>query len=554
MRQAAVVLALASAAGCGENGADPMPAEDTGTTITVPPQTKRDSDDGAVVVAITEPWLGAPVGSTVLTALFVDDDGGILNLPQCAGPGTTFCITELPVDPKVSVAVQAFDPAFVTALDTRAVGDMVQVGPWSAALSVESTTSFSSYQQIWDVPAPTEGSLGAVFEGGDGWGPRTADASGNVDAPTPMALTSHDPHRVAQLYDVDTVALRWDPGSVGDVMLLVDTPLERRLHLLEDDGAHDLDLTTFGLVDDAEVQLTLGRWSTATSAVGDHTLFTQVQHNQPLNARWNNIGQRDDLTGGFHDNCSDAAAAPGVPSGHYFGSFPTFLNELDPGADGCTGGAAEGPDALVPVDVLPNNELTVGYSLVDDDEVLYLVTDCSDAATCLTGSDGTGEEFITWRNDTLLPQRVYVALDSSGAVSGEFRLDLDLTAADGDILVNTCSEAIAQGSVAPGNYGGQLADHLNLLDPKCAASAAAGEGMVQVVLASGETLQATATTPGATATLYLMSNCAIADSCFFAAFGPSLSYTNDSPYERTIVLVVDSELGLGSYFLDIEIQ
>ena len=109
--------------------------------------------------------------------------------------------------------------------------------------------------------------------------------------------------------------------------------------------------------------------------------------------------------------CAAAIDAPSAVPGSYTGDLQGMTKDLNPGNQGCTGFAATGVDAVVPIDLLTEDLLTVRYQLVDDDASLYLLTDCSDVGTCLDGADEglKGDvETASFFNDTGAPQRVTV--------------------------------------------------------------------------------------------------------------------------------------------------
>ncbi|MEO0604163.1 MAG: hypothetical protein AAF211_22190 [Myxococcota bacterium] len=342
-------------------------------------------------------------------------------------------------------------------------------------------------------------------------------------------------------------------GAPGEVFLYVETPTRRRLQRLADTGSFDLDLSGAGLTDGDVVELVLGRWTRGEIIEDGRTVAVTLQRNQRIRGVWRSIGVRDSLT--VDDTCDDARDAAGIDDGFYEGTFAPPTNSLDPGPDGCTGRAAPGIDGIVPIDVRPQNELRVRFALPDADASLYLVTDCDDAGTCLVGSDQLGPESLTWVNESPDLVRVYAVLDVVGEATGDFTLDVQRRALGGDVFVNTCLEAIEQGPIGPGFFEGNLLDHANLLptyplDGPCGGERQAGEGIAAVVLGGGGTLtvDATGSTPGTT--IHVLANCSIAASCV-ASGVETLTYANPSPFERTVYIVVDAELGIDQYRLDV---
>lgn len=514
-------------------------------------------DQGSLVVVQTQGSVAAGP-NTLFAGMFVETSRGWENLAQCVAAADSFCIDQWP-SPDDWVPVQPFAPAILADLYSRDVGDTVTLGPWSAAYTFDADVGLGFYFQSYNAATPATGPLGVGFSAGE-WGDYAGSA--DITPPTPIEITSHDPDRNSDFYDSEPIPLRWTPAAAGEVFLVVDTFAEKRLYALQDDGAHDLDLSGMGLGDGARVGLTLGRWSRATVDVDGHQLEVQIQSNQPIPGIWREIGTRSELIP-LYDTCAEAVPAPAVAPGSYFGDFSTFAKNHNPGNGGCTGFAATGQDAVVPIELQPDDLLEISYRLLSDDGSLYLLTDCQDEGTCVEGSDRTltgGTEAVSWFNATGAPVRVYAILDGFQNVTDLFHLDLVITSLAGDVLKPTCVEAIDQGPIVPGSYYGTLSGNVDLLDPDCAAPAGGGEGLAQVYLAPGQQLSVTASAPGAgNAKLYLLYNCSIADSCLFAAdsgtgAGESLTYTNSTPFSEYLYLVLDSEVGIGEYFLDVAIQ
>jgi hypothetical protein len=366
---------------------------------------------------------------------------------------------------------------------------------------------------------------------------------------------------VHDFFDSMPIHLEWEPGSEGDIYLLATTPIEQRLWLLEDTGSYDLDLGSLGLKEGDTVDLVLGRWSHATVDHDGHEVVIDVQSNQMIRGSWRTIGSRIEMLDSY-DECVDAQSAPSAVPGNYYGELLGSTPDLNPTPTGCTGFAATGIDRVVPIDLLPEDLLTVNYQLVSDDASLYLVTDCSNALSCLVGRDSGARgdvEQIVWFNDTGAELRVYAVLDAFNDVTDMYNLDIIIESLGGDILVPTCVDAIAQGPAAAGSYHGSISGYADLLEPSCAAPATGAEGMTQILLQPGERLIAEVEAPSGDPKLYLLSNCAIGDSCFLASTTDSdefetLEYVNTSFASQFMYLVLDADQNLDEYFLDIAIQ
>jgi hypothetical protein len=560
----------ASLLGCAGDPPEQAEPDETGDTapVTLPP---LGDDEGSLVVLSWLPSAGrAPLvakgdARTVMLGMFARSREGIVNLAQCVGSSESFCAEALPAAPGDSVVVTEMDPLILEDLRTVYVGEEVRLGPWSAPY--ESDSGVGYYRSTEPGAAlPTE-PVALTLDGE--WAPYASEPV--IPVPTPIEVTSPDPALEFDLHDSAPLDLRWVPAptgatgaaDAGAVYLAVSTTREERLFLLEDDGQEWIDLSPLGLAEGAAVDMILGRWTVTPIDHRGHDLQLQIQSNQQLFGTWRTTGPRVELTE-LYDDCAAAEAAPGVSPGNYTGDLYEASPDLDPGTGGCTGFQARGPDAVVPIDLLAEELLTVNYQLLADDASLYLVTDCTDeVGTCLVGSDvsqnGGAVEQAVYLNATGGPQRVYAVLDSFLGVTERFNLDILIESIGGDVLVPTCIEAMDQGPIGSGNYRGSLAVHADLLAPECAGTSEGGEGMLQVYLEPGGTVQATASSAGTNPVVYLMYHCAIAESCFYAENDESgdseeLRYTNTTGVAEFFYLVVDGDTNLGDYELDLTVQ
>jgi hypothetical protein len=514
----------------------------------------RDDEGSLIAIAWQRSVFQDP--ETHLLGVFVETRRGTLNLAQCLGSHVPFCVEELPEEPGAWVDAPARSVELVPELTSREVGSPIALGPWQAEYRFDSEKGLGSYYSSTDDIELPEGALGLSLDGA--WGPYAGTT--DIEAPAPITVTNPDPTVQEDFVSTAPVALRWDSGGEGEVYLLVSSPVGQRLYLLEDTGEYDLDLNPLGLTDGDRVNLLLGRWTRSTVDHDGHEIEVQIQSNQPLHGVWRDVGVRAEFED-LYDDCAAAEAADSALPGNYYGDLLGSAGDLNPGATGCTGGAAGGIDGVVPIDLLPQDLLTVNFQLTQDNASLYLLTDCTDVGTCLDGADTTGAqgvETVTFLNEGS-PTRVYAILDSVGEVTDRYNLDIYIDSLGGDILVPTCVEAIAQGPVSTGVYHGNIGGHADLLDPACAEPAGGGEGMAQIYLEPLQTLTASVEAPGADPKLYLVDNCSLADSCFLAATaetGPneSLQYVNSTGLSEFFYLVVDGQLNLGDYILDIAIQ
>ncbi|MBX2801471.1 MAG: hypothetical protein KTR31_27590 [Myxococcales bacterium] len=548
-------LALAACAG----GVPPVDVVDPETGDTGTTRTFDRPESASIVVELTAPWVdGGP--STFMGAFFLTQPPPVANLAQCVGAVDPVCIEQWPEAPGKPVSVLPGNPKVAAGLATLNAGRVVEVGPWTANRIDNGGQLFYFLQQDSLVSPPLGAQLNVRVDGSDAWPPSNWPEA--IQSPTPMVVLSHDPAVETPLYDSDPIQLRWLPGDVGEVHLITSTPQGIQLEQLVDDGAHDVDLTKMGLDEGSRIDLRLGRWSRSELDVAGRSVDVSIQGNQRIRGVWNVIGPRDDLTDDLSDTCAEAEAADPLGPGFYEGNFTGFANDLNPGTAGCTDFAAVAADAILPFEVLPEQELVATYTLLQNNASVYLVTDCNDVLSCVAGADessginAAGTERLAWRNDGVEPQRVYLVLDGFDTVTHGFRLEVDLTTLGGDALVNDCADAIAQGPAESGLYDGTLIDHINLIPTykTCGSiDQLGGEGMIEIFLESGRRLTATAETPGGTPVLHLLSNCSIADSCFASAV-KQLEYSNSSPFDQTFYLVLDSGTGIGEYTLQIEID
>lgn len=543
--------------GCsGTNG----PGTDLDTSETGTPEPVA-TGRGSFVLELNNPWLAQGKPQTILGGVFVDRPSDVVNLGQCLFGADPWCASALPALGE-QVIVDVPDPGLRTDLVTLDAGSSITVGPFTIPRTTDEL--FVSYLDSTDSLVSFEDpTLGLEAPGGDGW-PAT-QLSSTTDIPTPMVVRSHDPSRSARFYDADAVSLRWLPGASGQVYLWMRTEQGETLRQLEDSGAYAFDLQPLGLSNESLIDLRLIRSHRAEGLTtdGGDVDFT-VQYVERFGGVYYTIGERDNLTKDLSDSCDDALKADPVTAGFYEGSFATFLDDLDPGPTGCTGLSAAGADALVPVEVRPGQELTARYYLLENDASIYLLTDCNDVLTCEAGADDFaganvgGEEVLHWTNRGSQTEVVYLALDGFSQVDSLFRLDIELSAIGGDVLENFCADAILQGPVGAGFYGGTLADHIDVLPAYNTAACKApdqfgGEGIMEVYLQAGATMHLNADTPDGLAEVFLLSNCSVSASCFGTGKG-KISWTNGSPYAQTFYVLLDSETGIGEYALDVEIE
>ncbi len=97
-----------------------------------------------------------------------------------------------------------------------------------------------------------------------------------------------------------------------------------------------------------------------------------------------------------NDQCVNAIV---LTEGTVNGTWVNSTNDIDPTAAGCTGFPEVGGDVFYSVSLTTGQTLTVSINQVGSaaDSALYLVTDCTDADTCVAGVDtlpNTAEELV----------------------------------------------------------------------------------------------------------------------------------------------------------------
>jgi len=126
------------------------------------------------------------------------------------------------------------------------------------------------------------------------------------------------------------------------------------------------------------------------------------------------------------DTCGQAAAAAPIVTGSYAGTLAGAASDLDVTCAGSAGTAGE--DIFVPVVLQDGETLDAALAQWAGDGALYLVSDCADASTCVTGQDNGGVEAITYINGSGAVERLYLVIDSAAASGLEqFGLDVAIT-------------------------------------------------------------------------------------------------------------------------------
>ena len=128
------------------------------------------------------------------------------------------------------------------------------------------------------------------------------------------------------------------------------------------------------------------------------------------------------------NTCVEAAQLPNFQSGQYYqGDMLDFTDEVNPGFNGCTGSSTTGPDGMVPLLVPDNATLEVTVSMPDADPVLYLLGQCNNPGTCITGSDDVGSiETLVYQNTSGANQQLTLVIDTTDPVGSAFNLTVNV--------------------------------------------------------------------------------------------------------------------------------
>lgn len=563
-----VAFAIAwAASGCG-----PVAPIDTDPTITtLPPPTTPPGptyDEQANLVLIARHAEVDNLSDEVLmygvAAASIRD---FANLAVCiAEREETYCVDALPTEFDTWVDVKPWDELLLDLLETTDIGPSVALGPYTATRVVpaEGLTAYRNNNLAGFGP-PQDGELDLSFSDGE-WG--DYEALDVAPVPDPMILNEPDPTRGITLTD-GFFPLRWTPGLVGQVYLAVESETVHKLFLLEDDGSHDLDVDALGLTDLEEVKVTISRWTHTVHEQDGNDIEILIQDEQILRGTYRDLTGRTEIFGA--ETCAEARYANELASGFYFGRLNAATNDVVP--SGPCGNAGAGPETILRTQLNPGGELNVTYAIFNADAALYLMTECGDMGTCLAQSNVIGNsqiEQLSYTSDLPGPSDVFVVLDSrTGPINDLFLLDVDRINIYGNTLVDSCAEALYQPSLTSvpagtERYVGNISTYHNYADPAggcglAGISAPGQEGMVRVEVASGETITATVDMPGADPVLYFLYNCANSLSCPIGSdvgtgSDETVTYTNTTPVNEVLYLIVDSHGGTAGYTLDLLIE
>ena len=500
-----------------------------------------------------------------LYGIFVDEHPGFHNLAECA-VDRGICLDLLPVDEDTYIDPNTdvvFDPQFS---EYRYVGLTVSLGDYEANYYNDAVSYY--YANLSDQTGgnPISGALGAEFgvEWGDYSGTSDIEVSGDIELQYPR------PGSQISFHDGDTVLIEWVPNNEGDVYLTVSAGIYfYRMYLLEDDGYFELNVDDMGFgTDGYTVHFTLSRWNHGTVDHKGHTLDLVATSEVSFTGEYFYVGGRTQIE--LSNTCGEALTAPVTQSGGYWGRLKNwgFTDVIDPISNpACTGWMARGEEGLFHIQLEPLQNLTAEYILLDQDASMYVLEDCSDVQTCVSGADLTysgDAEFLSYFNETDEVKDLYLVADGYTSTDGVFYMDLTIDQVLEPEMFNECPDAMQQAvPTGPGTYFTSYLPYTNQLDPGaggCTNSSVIGpDSMTQVQVDAGQTLSVNINMQNGDPALYLLYNCTNALSCAVgsdASVGQQeqLAYTNNSGVSELLYLVVDSKTTLQPYFMTLDIQ
>jgi hypothetical protein len=266
------------------------------------------------------------------------------------------------------------------------------------------------------------------------------------------------------------------------------------------------------------------------------------------------------------DTCNVAQAMAETQTGSYWGRLADwgYNNTLSP--TDCTGYTTNGADGIVRFDLPAKTSLSVTHDLQTDDSALYLLDDCNNEDSCISGSDvsiGFGPETVFYFNASDVVKSVYAVLDGYQTSAGIFYADVVVNTMLEPEMYDTCTGVLTQ--AVPTGANGYYTDNISYtgqLDPSiggCIATSSPGnDAMTKITLQDQETLTVLVSMPGENPAIYLLYNCTSTNACAAGAdfdFGPNeqMAYTNTSGDTETLYLVIDSKTALQPWFMTIDI-
>jgi hypothetical protein len=578
MRSLSWSLLLSTLAAC--SGDDETPTVDTHTATTTEESGTTLLDSSWPVGDLGNLHLAHHVnsGRTEVMGLFIDSSAGYLNMAQCTLFDTIPCIGGLPGEEDFEDVDrdQEVDPDVV---DTRFLGFEIEFGPYVLPYTENARTGMGYYALDATALGFQTGKMGAKW--GGQWEPRRS--RDDLVVSEPIELLSPRPGGNIFAVSGTRLPIEWVPTGQGEVTLTVaDRFTTYRFFHLKDDGYFELDVDTLGLTGNLEdLTLTLTRWDIAEVQWTGHYVRMVSSSDVFFTMDLANVGARDPLY--VVDSCTEASGMPPLVSGDYWGRLDGFGNDLDPSSLGfpnCLSetynwyATARGRDGLVRVELPPKSILNLEYTHFSESASVYLVTNCSQSASCEAGIDADispgAPEVLSAFNATDQLERYYLVVDSSDDLDNAaevFTLDVTIEALLDPEMFDYCIDSEnATPTLTTAGYYEEFVAYTGDLNPGlggCTASSLPGpEAMMPFTLNPGQTITAVLDMPEADGALYVLEGCD-AFSCVAGSdlqhgptFGPEqIVLTNTGAVAADLHLVVDShEDGLRPFVLGVSFQ
>ncbi len=223
---------------------------------------------------------------------------------------------------------------------------------------------------------------------------------------------------------------------------------------------------------------------------------------------------------GISETCFEAGIQPTATTGTWYVAADPAIDNIDVGAGVCTTAASNGREGFVQIDVNPSEFVTLTH-VGDADASAYLLTNCGLASTCVGGADNdaadAAPETLRWENTSGTVSTVYAVFDCADGTCTT--IDGVITVNEEPLLADTCGEAetwtpLATGTLSlSGTVSGFTGD-LSLAAGGCTGATTPGpEGFLPVVIAAGQTLEASHEQSTQNASVYLLTDCSLASSC-----------------------------------------
>ncbi|MEN0060780.1 MAG: hypothetical protein AAGA48_01455 [Myxococcota bacterium] len=527
-------------------GVEPTEATDSGLETQFLP-----GDYGSFMLLTNE-----TTGVSQAAAIGVGTSPGIATLALCRAFGEP-CLPE----------PAAFDGDFVPLngnlnlgpYDTRYLGQTVSFGDSELPLVEDPETQELWYADSMLASVPENRWIGLTWAGA--WPPYSSEQDLFVGS----HIQSVDPRSGSevQMTNRDALIIEWVPTGAEYVTLDVvhdsAIPVFSRQYRLKDDGLFALGgLPSPGF--EAEIDLNLRRWYRSEIVEFGHVVDLIAVSESPFRARYLEVGARDEARAAA--DCEFAGGLAPLAAGDHWVDLADATNDVSLSCPV----EQVGRDVVQRIEVPPRARLTVEATAYGDSAVLTLTEAPLDGSCgpCVATSNVGGlnaPEFAEYFNFSDRTQSIYLITDTEGlAEPSHLTIDVTLDVLPAPELFDTCQSIDSGALLTPGNYYAAFTAYAGDLNPGgggCTGAAApGGEAMAPVVVPAGATLSVSVEAPGSNPSLYLLSNCNDAFTCVSGAdlsinATEALTYTNLSPKDETLYLVMDSQNGLTPFFLNV---